>query len=230
MQVRFARDLNISSSDASLLVTYEGIGAVLGRLSFGLFATIKSLKPTILYYVGVIMTGVPMFIAAQITTYAELSVYIVSYGYFLGAIVSLQAVVLRQLVGNDKLAQALGWSMGLMAPVVVIGGPIAGHQHVFVVVVICSYCDSCSCLSGFLHDSTGSYKWGFYFGGISIIFAAIVMSFLPCALRYDAQKNSNHQVIVRIEEPAANNESGLALKSTNLTNEEDKLNEENTEL
>ena len=229
MQVRFARDLNISSSDASLLVTYQGIGAVLGRLSFGLFATIKCLKPTILYYIGIIMTGVPMLIAAQIRTYAELSVYIVLYGYFFGAQVTLQAVVLRQLVGNDKLAQALGWNMGLMAPVVVIGGPIAGHQYVFVV-VSCSYCDSCSCWSGFLHDSTGSYMWGFYFGGISIILAVIVMSFLPCALRYDARKNSNHQLIVSIEEPEANTETELALESTNLTDEEDKLLEENTEL
>jgi MFS family permease len=127
--VRFANDLKIASQDAALLVTYQGIGSLTGRISLGVIAANKHLKPMPLFWLCILMTGIPMLFAAQITSYVQLSVYIAFYGYFIGGQVTLQAVVLRQLVGADRLPQTLGWYMGLQAPIALVGGPIGGEKH-----------------------------------------------------------------------------------------------------
>jgi MFS family permease len=125
--VHFARDINIVGSNAALLLTFMGIGSLAGRLCLGLFAANKQLKPTLLFGLCIGLAGLSMTIAPQIKTYAELCVFVVWLGYFIGGQTTLQAVVLRDLVGADRLSQALGWSMGLQAPAALGGPPIAGQ-------------------------------------------------------------------------------------------------------
>ena len=149
-----------------------GIGSLAGRIFLGLFAANKRLKPTVLFGLCIGLAGLPMLIVPQIKTYAELCVFVVWLGYFVGGQTTLQAVVLRHLVGADRLSQTLGWSMGLQAPAALGGGPIAGYN----IVGNCLYVFKMTFLFGYqvffmMHQETTR--------GLSILGALLLLLQLP---------------------------------------------------
>eukprot|EP00118_Oscarella_pearsei_P000981 m.6292 g.6292 ORF g.6292 m.6292 type:complete len:484 (+) comp15489_c0_seq2:106-1557(+) len=154
--VRFAGDVGISRPAAALLVTYQGVSAFVGRVGAGIIGSQECVDVFLLFRLCILLTGLPMFalpFADSAQAYWAFATYAVAYAITFGGAIAVYPVVLTNLVGRRKLAQAFGWSFALQAPCVAVSTPIAG----------------------WIHDATGSYQYSFYFGGSAICVAFAVL-------------------------------------------------------
>ena len=124
--MRYALDLCICQSDADFLVTYYGVGSVLGRIAIGSAGNYKKLHAMIPFLVCVIACGLTIYGAPFITNYAGFIAFMFIYGFFSGALVSFYIVVLERVVDKEQLPQALGWTLTAQGPSNVLAAPIAG--------------------------------------------------------------------------------------------------------
>lgn len=148
LQVRLAEDSGVDSFNAAFLVSFIAFGSVTARPLFGKLMDrpginrITALQITLLF-VSVSTTLVPIA-----TNYEWLATYAFLYGFLEGCVVISLPLIVQDLVGDGKLALALG-SLYCFRSFPMSAGPS---------------------IAGWIYDTSNSYDVAFFCaGGIAIV-------------------------------------------------------------
>lgn len=122
-------------------------------------------------------------------------IYCGLFGATIAAFVGLNSVILVDLLGLDKLTNALGLVFLFQGIASLIGPPIIGDHN--------ESCFSLNCSrfhllidSGRLKDMLGSYNPGFYLAGAMISVSGLMLFLIPCFLRPEKKSPSPRTVAV----------------------------------
>ena len=109
-----------------------GVCSVLGRIVIGLFSNHKKIRPIYLFQVCVVSCAFAVFGALFITNYGGFVAFMVVFGFFSGAILSFDIVVVGSIVRHkEQVPQALGWALFAQGPPSVVASPIAGTGKLY---------------------------------------------------------------------------------------------------
>ena len=128
LQVRYAEDLGVPKSKGAWLVGFLSITSTLGRVVFGKISDLKFVNRLYLYQFSIFCIGVTTLLCPLVKNYAGLVGYALIFGFFDGCFVGQVAVITADVVGRDKLSQAVGNMFGTMAIPLSLGPPLAGNQ------------------------------------------------------------------------------------------------------
>ncbi|XP_013401065.1 monocarboxylate transporter 14 isoform X2 [Lingula anatina] len=151
-----ARAKGIEVNNAAFLVSIVGIANTVARVVMGLSADFRCANRRYMVGTSVIVGGVMVSILPFMMGYGEIATVCAFYGLTVGATVSLVPVVLRDLVGIEKLGPSYGLHMlatGLGSLLLSAGGS--------------------------LYDLTGSYDVTFYITGSLVFLAGGSILLLP---------------------------------------------------
>ncbi|XP_063426022.1 monocarboxylate transporter 12-like [Mytilus trossulus] len=152
-----AEEKGMSQFDSAFLLSIIGISNTFGRIIFGWIADQKCVNRLLLYSMSLIICGTANVLNPLNDSNIYLMMYSAVYGTFIGVFVSLNTVILVDLLGSKRLDKALGLLMMFQGFGTLIGPPICG----------------------WLYDGTGSYSIPFYFVGGLVIFSGVVLCFIP---------------------------------------------------
>ena len=126
--VLFASDIGLPPERASLIVSYLGVGNMLGRVLFGRVADMPYFANdrVRLLQVTLGIAGLATAGLAGATTEAAIAVWAVSFGALSGSMVSVTPVIVADVLGVENVAHAMGGVYSVQAPTVLLGPPLAG--------------------------------------------------------------------------------------------------------
>ncbi|XP_013400924.1 monocarboxylate transporter 9-like [Lingula anatina] len=151
-----ARAMGAKVNDAAFLVSIVGIANTVARVVMGVFADFRCANRRYMLGTSVMIAGVMVSILPFMKEYGVIATVCTFYGLTLGIFVSMAPVVLRDLVGIEKLGPSLGLTMvanGLGSLLLTAGGS--------------------------LYDLTGSYNVTFYITGSLLFVAGGALLLLP---------------------------------------------------
>ncbi|XP_068754811.1 monocarboxylate transporter 10-like isoform X1 [Montipora capricornis] len=172
--VKFAEDLGIPKSKGAWLIGFLSITSTVGRVLFGKLSDMRYVNRLYLYQFAVLSIGVITAMFPLARNYPGLVGCAVMFGFFDGCFVGQVAVVTADVVGHEKLSQAVGNMFGTLAIPLSLGPPLAG----------------------WLHEGLGSYNEAFYVSGTVAIFSAL----LVFGVGYMSRKHRN-AILTRNREP-----------------------------
>ncbi|CAG2251861.1 SLC16A14 [Mytilus edulis] len=152
-----AEEKGMSQFDSAFLLSIIGISNTFGRIIFGWIADQKCVNRLLLYSMSLVICGTANVLNPFNDSKVYLMMYSAVYGMFIGVFVSLNSVILVDLLGSERLDKALGLLMMFQGFGTLLGPPICG----------------------WLYDGTGSYSIPFYFVGGLVIFSGVVLCFIP---------------------------------------------------
>lgn len=117
-------DASISPQRASFVISVIGISGMFGRLSGGIIANFKFVTPTFLTALSFLGSGVIVFAYEFCRTEVAYICMGVLYGFFSGPYNSIQAVLLIDLFGLEKLTSTFGILTLIRAVSNAIGPPL----------------------------------------------------------------------------------------------------------
>ncbi|XP_071126386.1 monocarboxylate transporter 12-like isoform X1 [Mytilus edulis] len=156
-----AEEKGMNKLDSAFLLSVIGISNTFGRILFGWIADRKGVNRLLLYGTALVICGTVNVMNPLNDSKIYLMIYASVYGMFIGVFVSLNAVILVDLLGLARLNKALGLLMMFQGIATFIGPP----------------------LCGWLYDGTGSYNIPFYFIGALIIFGGVELCLIPLCKR-----------------------------------------------
>lgn len=142
-QVRFAKDLNISSKDASYLFIYIGITSTVSRILAGQVIDKKWLTPLQVVRLFSLIMGIAIIVFAFAKEYSHFVIYSVVYGITSGGFITSQNVFLQSILEPEKSAIGLGMGYMVFSVAVAGGPPFVGKEY------------KASVLLSLLHNSYG---------------------------------------------------------------------------
>ncbi|XP_038070327.1 monocarboxylate transporter 13-like [Patiria miniata] len=148
----FGQASGLDPTQASSLLSFFGIGGVIGRVTYGLVLKIRCIRPYWMFEACLLLSALSVTFITVVDSYVEKVIFITSFGVTSGALFPLVPVILRQSVDIDQLPLAFGLSLFCNGV-----GTIAGGY-----------------LIGFVRDVTGDYTTAFYLIGIFFIVSAAV--------------------------------------------------------
>ncbi|XP_013400768.1 monocarboxylate transporter 13 [Lingula anatina] len=151
-----ARAKGVEANNAAFLVSIVGIANTVARIVMGVFADFKCINRGYMFGTSVMIAGIMVSILPFMKEYGVIATVCTFYGLTLGTFVSLAPVVLRDLVGIEKLGPSFGLTMlaiGLGSLLLSAGGS--------------------------LYDLTGSYDVTFYITGSLLFVAGGALLLLP---------------------------------------------------
>ncbi|XP_022094249.1 monocarboxylate transporter 6-like [Acanthaster planci] len=164
--------VDVTPSSATFLLTFVGIGVLLGRLSHGMLISWKKVPVEGVLGVMMALCGVSLIIMGVTDVYVLLAVSSFLQGFTTGATLSITLFLMRHFVGLANFAVSCGW-------ITFVGG-----TGLFVAPII----------SGLVLDLTASYPAVFYiFSGISFLGALQCLLF-PLLKRMEPGINSDNQL------------------------------------
>ncbi|CAG2195436.1 Monocarboxylate transporter 14 [Mytilus edulis] len=135
--------LGISNTQAAFLLSIIGITNTIGRLLSGMIANLKSVDALVVNNIALLIASVTLFLQPLCTVYPALVAFSVIFGLSVAAFISLTSIILCDLLGLHRLANAFGL-LTLARGIAGIAGPPA---------------------AGAVFQATGNYDASFYFGG-----------------------------------------------------------------
>ncbi|CAC5360893.1 Phenylalanine ammonia-lyase 3,Phenylalanine ammonia-lyase class 1,Phenylalanine ammonia-lyase 2,Phenylalanine ammonia-lyase G2B,Phenylalanine ammonia-lyase,Phenylalanine ammonia-lyase G4,Phenylalanine/tyrosine ammonia-lyase,Phenylalanine ammonia-lyase class 2,Phenylalanine ammonia-lyase 4,Phenylalanine ammonia-lyase 1,Phenylalanine aminomutase (L-beta-phenylalanine forming),Phenylalanine ammonia-lyase class 3,Phenylalanine ammonia-lyase G1 [Mytilus coruscus] len=152
-----AMQFNISSKDATFILSISGIADIIGRIMLGVLCDIKFFKKNRqnLYVFAIFTSGVASICCVFASEYWHFVLYSCILGLFAGGSYNvLPPVILVDLLGVENLASSCGIALLFQGLGFLVGPPMAV----------------------FLTDKFGDYQSGFYFAGVSMVISSIVVS------------------------------------------------------
>ncbi|XP_071955205.1 monocarboxylate transporter 10-like [Antedon mediterranea] len=143
----------LPDANAEVLIALMGATSGLGRLIFGPVSDLPSVNPLRLQQVSFLVIGVISTLLPVCTKFYMLAAGVCVMGVFDGCFVSMMGPVAYNVVGKDRMGQALGYVLGLMSIPMMVGPPIAG----------------------IIFSHTGSYEFAFYYAGAPPIIGACIL-------------------------------------------------------
>ncbi|NXC17932.1 MOT5 protein, partial [Corythaeola cristata] len=158
-----ARTLDISSMDASYLISVAGITETVSQLLSGWVADQNWTKKYHYHVAYLVLAGVTNLLCPLATTFPLLMTYAVAFAVFCGGFMALILPVLVDLVGVQKLHSYLGFAAFFAGTAAVGGPPLAGWLYDYTQTYACSFllagaCALISPISFFLEPSAQKWK------------------------------------------------------------------------
>ncbi|CAF3800653.1 unnamed protein product [Rotaria sp. Silwood1] len=179
----FAKDL---AADAQVIehkrhwiIMSIGIGNCFGRVLIGYLADRSWVNRLILYNITLIIAGIATMFAPFCNSFVQTHmIYAGLFGFFAGGYVGLISIIIVDLVGVDKLSDALGVLLLFQGFAVVIGTPIFGTMR--------------DVFSG----TNRPYFWPYLIFGGSILLSGLILFGIPVLKRRKErhQKLTKHQL------------------------------------
>lgn len=151
--VKYAEDLGVPKSKGAWLIGFLSITSTVGRVFFGKISDLKFVNRLYMYQFSIFAIGLTTLLCPLANNYAGLVSYALIFGFFDGCFVGQVAVITADIVGHEKLSQAVGNMFGTLAIPMSLGPPLAG----------------------WLHEGFGSYDEAFYIAGSVAIFSSLLL-------------------------------------------------------
>ncbi|XP_064620289.1 monocarboxylate transporter 12-like [Lineus longissimus] len=183
--IAFAQTQGFKGQEASMLFSTIGIANLGGRLFYSAIGQHPKVPVNWAHFVSFVIAGLVTPMCALIQgSYAGFIIFAIIFGFFVAPHGVYMPDLAEQFLGLYHFGIGFGY-IAMMAGVGTLAGPPA---------------------AGFIYDSTGSYRWTFVTGGVSILlgmvaFAAIAIrcNDLPCR----AREKPNEMECETIDRPAA---------------------------
>ncbi|XP_077990991.1 monocarboxylate transporter 12-like [Glandiceps talaboti] len=172
----------IPHGKASLLVSIIGLAGFVGRILHGVIINAGILTPYRMFQIAVLISGIASLLSPFGNTYMLLMAYAAVYGFTSGCYNPLVAVIMKEVVGEEKLPTAVGFSMLILGLGHLIGSPIAGK----------------------LFDMSGAYKLSFWAAGVGFLLVVFLSFARGCLENMQANKEAN----VRLKELESTTSNG----------------------
>ena len=125
-EVKYAEDLGVPKSKGAWLIGFLSITSTLGRVVFGKISDLKFVNRLYMYQFSIFSIGLTTLLCPLSKNYAGLVSYALIFGFFDGCFVGQVAVITADVVGHEKLSQAVGNLFGTLAIPMSLGPPLAG--------------------------------------------------------------------------------------------------------
>eukprot|EP00475_Leptophrys_vorax_P019414 TRINITY_DN2651_c0_g1_i1.p1 TRINITY_DN2651_c0_g1~~TRINITY_DN2651_c0_g1_i1.p1 ORF type:complete len:664 (+),score=140.59 TRINITY_DN2651_c0_g1_i1:163-2154(+) len=157
--VAYATQTGISSTNASYLVSIQGIGSTFGRILFGKISAGAPRKRVLIFTGCTIATGCFACLLPLLAKigYGGFVIFCVCYGMVAGAFIAVMPVVTADLVGLAKLPRSLGLESTSQVGTVLCG-PV---------------------LAGLVADNTGTYSYSFLLAGGFLLASSLPLLLIP---------------------------------------------------
>ncbi|XP_075228297.1 solute carrier family 16 member hermes isoform X3 [Lycorma delicatula] len=162
----YAVNLGFDKSKASLLLSIVAVFDLVGRIGGSALSDWLPIDKKAYFVGGLLISGLSLAALPFATTYNGLSIFCGIFGLASGTYVGITAVIIVDLLGEDRLASSYGVSLFVNGVLQLIGPPICGAAF----------------------ERLNSYKLIFSTLGSSLIIGASVWCFLPFVRKRDAAR------------------------------------------
>lgn len=176
--VRMAEESGATQTEAALLISYLAAGSGSGRLFFGRIADFEQCNRFFVWQTGLLGISVSSTLVSLTSSYKWLVVYAFMFGLFEGCYVTLNPVLIRDIVGSSKFPHGLGMAFFTMSFTRCAGPPIAG----------------------WIYDSFHRYYAAFLYTGLVILIGNCIVFLVPVLMdksqrmeKRDRQNASNYK-------------------------------------
>ncbi|ESN96804.1 hypothetical protein HELRODRAFT_85916 [Helobdella robusta] len=174
-----AKDLDISATKASLLLSISGISSTIGQIVIGFIGDRPKVNSRYLYISMISIAGISTLFVPIIVDYWLFVIYCLLFGFTISANYCLTTIIVVDVLGMEQLTNAYGFVTLAEGIANLVGVPLAG------------------CLT----DWTGTYELAFYLSGIGVFISATVLFLMNVLSKCDPlveKKERNKRDIERI--------------------------------
>ncbi|XP_038649422.1 monocarboxylate transporter 12-like [Scyliorhinus canicula] len=198
-----AQNIGIEHFQAALLMSYWSAGDCIGRLSCGWLANFRLVKSIRLTAILITILSIALMLFPVAKSYTLLVIFSCICGFFFGTMLAIIVTVLTDVMGVEKLDNALGLIMFFRSIACLFGPPLAG----------------------LLVDTSGDYSSGFYVGGgglfIAVCFLMLADYFLDHEPNFNQDTEKEMEKFISQCQPQEEAEKGkLGTDRTNGTESE----------
>lgn len=161
--VDFGEFAGMSPMDAAWLLSYTGIGSLIGRILSGILTNRKNANYALWFASQALIMGIFSIIMALFRQEWYFIFYSFFYGGLAGSIIALIPIILADIVGLQNLSVAFGLLMTVQGISQMSGPPIAG----------------------WLRDSTKDFTISFLFSGSTVTICGLILFYLLILNRRD---------------------------------------------
>lgn len=169
-----AMEAGIDEFRASFLLSAVGITNTVGRVIFGFLSDRKCVNRMVLYATALVICGAATCVGPLLTSFGTFLVYSIVFGTFSGVTISLTSVILSDIVGIHRIADAFGVS-NFFAGIASFAGPP---------------------LAGLLYDVSKSYLISYIAAGSAIFLSGAMLYCAPCIDRKSKEPEPETEVTV----------------------------------
>ncbi|CAF1213612.1 unnamed protein product [Rotaria magnacalcarata] len=176
----FANDLAIDAKVAEhrrhWIIMSIGFGNCIGRIIIGVLGDFKWINRLNLYNIALIFAGIATMTAPLCGSivYSHMA-YAFVFGFFSGGYVGLTTVIVKDLVGENKVSHALGITYSFQGLATAIGTPIVGTMRDYPL------------------NPLQPYLWPYIIFGGSIILSGIILFAIPKLKRRQESSKKTYQ-------------------------------------
>ncbi len=156
-QVRLAKDSGVDSFKAAFLVSFMAFGSVTARPLFGKLMDRPGINRLTALQITLLSISVSTTLVPIATNYKWLATYSFLYGFLEGCFVISLPLIVQDLVGDSKLAPALG-SLYCFRAFPMTAGPS---------------------IAGWIYDTSNSYDVAFFCAGAIAIMSTCILFIVP---------------------------------------------------
>ncbi|CAC5388567.1 Monocarboxylate transporter 9 [Mytilus coruscus] len=167
--------LGTPNTQAAFLLSIIGITNTIGRLLSGIIANLKNVDALVVNNIALLIAALTLFLQPLCTVYPALVAFSVIFGLSVAAYISLTSIILCDLLGLHRLANAFGL-LTLARGIAGIAGPPA---------------------AGAVFQATGNYDASFYFGGGMFFVGALLHLMLHLPFIKRLNDNGKTETIVK---------------------------------
>ncbi|XP_070533480.1 monocarboxylate transporter 12-like isoform X4 [Ptychodera flava] len=151
--VRRFRDFGIPATKSALVVSFMGIGQLIGRPLSGAIANSGLVKPHVLYGIAMAICGVLNVFGMYVESFQAQLFYITVFGICMGGYLLLTPVVVNYFHGKDKIPHGTSMVIQGQGVAALLVSPLAGYmrdkyggyeQAFWVVVGAYAVCTACA--------------------------------------------------------------------------------------
>lgn len=162
----YAVDLGFDKSKASFLLSIVAVFDLIGRIGGSALSDWLPIDKKVYFIGGLLVSGLSLVALPFATSYEYISVFCSIFGLASGTYVGITAVIIVDLLGEDRLASSYVISLFLNGILQLIGPPICGAAF----------------------EHLNSFIYIFRALGCSLVIGASVWGFLPLARKMNAAK------------------------------------------
>ncbi|XP_033102601.1 monocarboxylate transporter 12-B-like isoform X2 [Anneissia japonica] len=176
--VASANTRGVPETKATLLMTFYGIGSIIGRIFNGVPNKLKLIKTKNTFLITLIVAGLSTFLLPFCRTYQSMVSVTFFIGLSTGACIPLLYILTREIVGIQNFPNALGMLLFTTAFINVVAGFI----------------------TGWIYDLSGSYNTAFFIMGSFYILGCFVIIVPTVGLKYKKARTCSKHVTVKSSE------------------------------
>ena len=176
-QVRLAKDSGVEPTKAAFLVSFLAFGSITARPLFGKLMDKRGVSRIIVLQLTLLCISVSTTLVPIATNYEWLATFAFVYGFLEGCFVISVPLIVQDLVGDSKLAPALGSLYSFLSIPETTGPSIAG----------------------WIYDRSESYAVAFFCAGGITILSTCILFILPLFKASSLSKGRTREVVLFLE-------------------------------